>query len=100
VHVADPNVRVDRPLGCERRIDRALRPAQRVTSNTTTVFHHPGRAAPVRPRSQSVPSGSPASSHSMQTQSAARPGCALSAPGTIVTPQVGQIGGVSSSGFI
>jgi len=42
-------------------------------------------------------SASPSSSHSRQTHSCARGERALSSAGTIVTPQLGQIGGRSPS---
>src|SRR5207244_9973848 len=68
--------------------------------------HAPRQASVFRPcsacRSRREPalyisSGSPVSSHSRQTQSRSRAPMALNSAATIVTPQVGQIGGRSSS---
>jgi hypothetical protein len=64
--------------------------AQRVSGSSAFVERIVGR----RPQ---VKFDSPASSHSRQIQSPALASRALSAAGTIVTPQAGQIGGRSSS---
>src|SRR5205085_782582 len=44
VHVADPHVRVDRPLRAEHRLVRALRAAHDPASTTCTALSHGSRA--------------------------------------------------------